>query len=274
MSRLQCRTARRRGEEHAARASHPGETHHIDLISPERDPVTACRPPAGRPGVGAPARTRHPALAPQDKKDREEYWASRCRETFVVFEPKEGLGVGKESVPRILQVSAGAAPRPARGRPHAPGAAQNPEPPPTAQALGLNPGPEIIAMFESKLFPPAPPPDEEGNVTDEIENIKVDRFLEVVPPMLADPKQAHLWVRDSYHALVKAFRVFDPAGKGWVDVHDLLEELRGEEDGSGSGFTDEEMKGLMDQCNIEDGQHRVYYEEFCEKLAEDGRGLF
>jgi hypothetical protein len=64
------------------------------------------------------------ALAPQDKKDRELYWAGRCKETFIVFEPKEGLGVGRESVPKILQVGPGAARR--RCRPASP---PSPRPP-------------------------------------------------------------------------------------------------------------------------------------------------
>jgi len=180
-----------------------------------------------------------PPLDPkQDREARLRYWVGRCREVFEVFEPKEGMGIDRAAIPNILQ------------------------------ALGFNPTLEHVTEVEERIVPRGP----DGTIPEDA-NIQLEPFLRELPRLLADTKEGHKWIRDSYHKLVRAFAAFDPEGNGWVDAQDMLNVLRDQDHALNTGpvFTDEEVQSFLHACA--DDQSRIYYEEYCFKLAEDGRNL-
>lgn len=76
--------------------------------------------------------------------------------------------------------------------------------------------------------------------------------------------------RDTEEMLVRAFKAFDPEGKGYIDA----EELRSVLTSRGEPFTEEEMKGkngILPFAAHDKGV--VYYEELASALAHDGREL-
>jgi len=73
--------------------------------------------------------------------------------------------------------------------------------------------------------------------------------------------------RDDYHILIRAFRAFDPEGKGYV----LAEQIRAALQSKGEPLTDDELSRMVGFAADENG--RIYYEDYSQKLTEDGRSM-
>ena len=79
--------------------------------------------------------------------------------------------------------------------------------------------------------------------------------------------QEELLVRDDYHTLIRAFRAFDPEGKGYC----LAEQLKTVLQARGEPMTDDELNRMIGFAADEDG--KLYYEDYCHRLAPDGRTI-
>lgn len=73
-------------------------------------------------------------------------------------------------------------------------------------------------------------------------------------------------VRDDYHLLIRAFRVFDSEGKGYVLAEQMRSILsaRGEEP-----LTEDELSKMIGRSADENG--KIYYEDVSQRLVNDGR---
>lgn len=73
-------------------------------------------------------------------------------------------------------------------------------------------------------------------------------------------------VRDDYHLLIRAFRVFDSEGKGYVLAEQMRSILsaRGEEP-----LTEDELNKMIGRSADENG--KIYYEDVSQQMVNDGR---
>ncbi|GLC40485.1 Dynein regulatory complex protein 8 [Pleodorina starrii] len=67
--------------------------------------------------------------------------------------------------------------------------------------------------------------------------------------------------------MLRAFRAFDPEGRGFIEAETLRTLLSGR----GEVMTEEELNRMM--VLAADEQGRVWYEDYAQKLANDGRTI-
>ena len=82
-----------------------------------------------------------------------------------------------------------------------------------------------------------------------------------------DTPQEALLVRDDYHTLIRAFRAFDPEGKGYCYAEQMKNALQSK----GEPLTDDELNRMLGFAADENG--KLFYEDYCQKLSVDGRTI-
>ena len=75
------------------------------------------------------------------------------------------------------------------------------------------------------------------------------------------------YTRDSEEKIMRAFRAFDPEGKGYIDGEYLKNLLMTR----GDSFRPKEAQEML-AVAVDEGTGHIYYEDFAKLLAEDGRG--
>jgi Ca2+-binding EF-hand superfamily protein len=85
-----------------------------------------------------------------------------------------------------------------------------------------------------------------------------------LPAMVASIED-EAFPRDSFETIAQAFQVFDPDGKGFIEMDDLKEAMTGQ----GERFSEEEIESMIRACaDVTTG--RIHYEEYARSLAENG----
>lgn len=92
--------------------------------------------------------------------------------------------------------------------------------------------------------------------------ISLEHWETVVMAFLQQ-NQASLW-RDDYFQMLRAFRAFDPEGRGYVEVEQLKAALTTK----GEALTEDELTKMFGFSA--DDQGRIYYEDYCQKVSNDG----
>lgn len=95
--------------------------------------------------------------------------------------------------------------------------------------------------------------------------ISMEHFETVVAAFLV--QQEAVLYREDYSTLIRAFRAFDQEGKGWIEV----ETLRSVMGMKGEVMGEDELSRMVSFAG--DGQGRVYYEDYAQKLAQNGRAI-
>mmetsp|Transcript_39859 Transcript_39859/g.88609 ORF Transcript_39859/g.88609 Transcript_39859/m.88609 type:complete len:166 (+) Transcript_39859:163-660(+) len=126
------------------------------------------------------------------------------------------------------------------------------------RSLGVNPTGAQISLVIDQLTAL-------NNDADSTTLIPSEHFEAVVPNFLMQQEVALF--RDDYHTLLRAFRAFDPEGRGFIDA----EVLRTLMSSRGEPMTDEEVNRML--ANAADDNGRVYYEDYAQRLANDGRKI-
>ncbi|KAG1665615.1 hypothetical protein FOA52_011446 [Chlamydomonas sp. UWO 241] len=122
--------------------------------------------------------------------------------------------------------------------------------------LGVNPtGAQIAALVEQL-----------NALVGEGEVLLPSQHVEAVVANFMATQQASLF-RDDYHTLIRAFRAFDPEGKGYV-MGDQLKSALGSK---GEMMTEDELTKMLGFGTDEEG--KLYYEDYSAKLANDGRSI-
>ena len=88
--------------------------------------------------------------------------------------------------------------------------------------------------------------------------------LEKFQPVMVKIMMENEFARDSYDMIARAFQVFDPEGKGYVD----LDELKREITSSAERFSDEEVETFL-RAAADMETNRLYYEEYAQTLSDD-----
>mmetsp|Transcript_28915 Transcript_28915/g.53124 ORF Transcript_28915/g.53124 Transcript_28915/m.53124 type:complete len:166 (-) Transcript_28915:183-680(-) len=159
---------------------------------------------------------------------KEEKIRRRARESFILFEHKEGS--------RLVDIK---------------------DVPAAVRACGVNPTTVQMNMIIDQLAA--------LNAENEMSSlIGLENFEMVVSNILLQHEAALF--RDDYHSLLRAFRAFDPEGKGYIEVDQikLIITTKGEP------MTDDEVNKMVNFAA--DDQGRIYYEDYAQKLTTDGRG--
>ena len=94
--------------------------------------------------------------------------------------------------------------------------------------------------------------------------VEFERFEKVMMRVLTE--QQNDFTRDSEDKILRAFRAFDPEGKGYIDGEYLKNLLLTR----GDAFRPKEAQEML-AAAVEEQSGRVYYEVFAKLLAEDGR---
>eukprot|EP00793_Prasinoderma_coloniale_P002737 PRCOL_00002219-RA len=95
--------------------------------------------------------------------------------------------------------------------------------------------------------------------------LSFDRFAKAATRVLLEHRQGEA-ARDSEEKLLRAFKAFDPEGKGYIEGSFLKNLLQTR----GDAFRDDEADAMVAAAmDAESG--RIYYEDFAELLANDGR---
>mmetsp|Transcript_17148 Transcript_17148/g.56122 ORF Transcript_17148/g.56122 Transcript_17148/m.56122 type:complete len:169 (-) Transcript_17148:29-535(-) len=97
--------------------------------------------------------------------------------------------------------------------------------------------------------------------------VEYARFERVMLRALTE--QAAEFARDPEEKLLRAFRAFDPEGKGYVDAEYLKNLCMTR----GDALRPEEAQEMLAAAVDEDGSGIIYYEDFVELLSNDGREL-
>lgn len=121
------------------------------------------------------------------------------------------------------------------------------------RSLGLNPTGSQIAILQDQL----------GALTTE-SLMASEHLQQVVAPFLVTEETK---MRDDYHTLLRAFRAFDPEGKGYVEQ----EQFRAMLASQGEPMTDDELNKMFSFCADDNG--RIFYEDYAQKLCTDGRRI-
>lgn len=95
--------------------------------------------------------------------------------------------------------------------------------------------------------------------------ISMEHFETVVAAFLV--QQEAVLYREDYSTLIRAFRTFDQEGKGWIEV----ETLRSVMGMKGEVMGEDELSRMVSFAG--DGQGRIYYEDYAQKLAQNGRTI-
>ncbi|KXZ55781.1 hypothetical protein GPECTOR_2g1331 [Gonium pectorale] len=126
------------------------------------------------------------------------------------------------------------------------------------RACGVNPTSVQINLILDQLAALNAESDATGLVGLENFELVVSNFL--------IQQEASLF-RDDYHTLLRAFRAFDSEGRGYIEA----ETLRSLLSGRGEAMTEDEMNKMMTVAADEQG--RVWYEDYAQRLANDGRSI-
>ena len=94
--------------------------------------------------------------------------------------------------------------------------------------------------------------------------IQYDRFEKELLRLVTE--QQNELIRDSEDKLLRAFRAFDPEGRGYIEP----EKLKRFALNNGDKMTEEEVTEMLD-FYVDKGSGHVYYEDFAEHLATEGR---
>ncbi len=155
---------------------------------------------------------------------------ARVRDAFILFEHKEGS--------RLVDLK---------------------DIPTAVRSIGVNPTSAQLMVVLDQLTSLAA----ESDIT--TSGVTLENFDLVVTNFLVQ-QEASLF-RDDYHTLIRAFRAFDPEGKGYVEVEALKAVLSSK----GEPMTDDEITKMMGVAADEQG--RILYEDYCQKLGDDGRQI-
>lgn len=152
--------------------------------------------------------------------DKHERIRARVRESFVLFEHKEGSRlVDFKDVPTAIR------------------------------SCGINPTSVQLNYILDQLAALNVDSDATGLVNMENFEIVVSNFL---------IQQEASLLRDDYHTLLRAFRAFDPDGRGFIEA-ETLRTLLG---ARGEAMTDDELNKMMLVAG--DDQGRVWYEDYAQ----------
>lgn len=165
------------------------------------------------------------APQPQPSAEKLEKLRGRVREAFVLFEHKEGS--------RLVDVK---------------------DVPTAVRSIGVNPTSMQLSLLLDQLAALAAEADGPPNGLVTIENFDL-----VVTSFLVQ-QEASLF-RDDYHTLLRAFRAFDPEGRGYVEA-DALKAALGSKC---EQMTDDEMAKMMGVAA--DDQGRVWYEDYAGRVC-------
>ncbi|GIL86092.1 hypothetical protein Vretimale_13887 [Volvox reticuliferus] len=161
--------------------------------------------------------------------DKHEKIRGRVRESFILFEHKEGSRlVDFKDVPTAIR------------------------------SCGVNPTSVQLNLILDQLAALNAESEATGLVNMENFEIVVSNFL---------IQQEASLLRDDYHTLLRAFRAFDPEGRGFIEAETLRTLLSGR----GEPMTEEELNRMMVVAGDEQG--RVWYEDYAQRLANDGRTI-
>jgi len=94
--------------------------------------------------------------------------------------------------------------------------------------------------------------------------VQYDRFEKCMLRIVTEKQMEFL--RDNEDKLLRAFKAFDPDDKGFIDPDYLKDVLTSR----GDAFREEEVKELMSAA-IDSKTGNIFYEDFAEVLAADGR---
>ncbi|KAG2491820.1 hypothetical protein HYH03_009777 [Edaphochlamys debaryana] len=168
-------------------------------------------------------------MATHSLTDKHERVRARVREAFVLFEHKEG-----SRLVDFKDVST------------------------AIRACGVNPTSVQLNLILDQLA--ALNADSESSGLIGLEN------FELVVCNFLIQQEATLF-RDDYHTLLRAFRAFDPEGRGYIEA----DTLRGLLSARGEAMTEEELNRMMTLAADPEG--KVYYEDYAQRLANDGRTI-
>lgn len=88
----------------------------------------------------------------------------------------------------------------------------------------------------------------------------------VIVATTAYPVRQDDYKRDNEEKIMRAFRAFDPEGKGFIDGEYLKNMLMAR----GDSFRPKEAQEML-AAAVEESSGRIYYEDFAALLANDGR---
>ena len=74
-------------------------------------------------------------------------------------------------------------------------------------------------------------------------------------------------IRDDYHTLIRAFRAFDPEGKGYCYAEQMKNALQSK----GEPLSEDELTRMLGFAADENG--KLFYEDYCQKVVIDGRKI-
>ncbi|PNW72406.1 hypothetical protein CHLRE_16g676645v5 [Chlamydomonas reinhardtii] len=161
--------------------------------------------------------------------DKHERVRARVREAFILFEHKEGS--------RLVDFK---------------------DVPTAVRACGVNPTAVQMTHILDQLAALNAETDATGYVGLENFELVVCNFL--------IQQEASLF-RDDYHTLLRAFRAFDPDGRGFIDAESFKSLLTGK----GEALSEDELAKMMTVAA--DGEGKIWYEDYAQRLANDGRTI-
>uniref|UniRef100_A0A7R9VK45 EF-hand domain-containing protein n=1 Tax=Chlamydomonas euryale TaxID=1486919 RepID=A0A7R9VK45_9CHLO len=91
-------------------------------------------------------------------------------------------------------------------------------------------------------------------------------YVEQVVTAFMVAQEAALF-RDDYHTLLRAFRAFDPDGKGFI----MAEQLKAALGTKGEALSEDEANKMLAFAADDDG--KIFYEDYAAKMAKDGRSI-
>ena len=164
------------------------------------------------------------------KASRLENTKRRVRDAFILFEHKEGSKlVDIKDVPTVIR------------------------------SLGVNPTQAQTQMVSEQLQILNEHAEHSSSL------IGIEHFVDVVSTFLVQQEAALF--RDDYHTLIRAFRAFDPEGKGYIDA-EHLKALLGSK---GEPLSDDDQNKMVAFAADDDG--KIFYEDYAHKLCSDGRSI-
>lgn len=130
------------------------------------------------------------------------------------------------------------------------------EVPTIVRSLGLNPSQEQLRDIITEVRG-------DDNATGYVDYARFEKVM-----LRVMTEQMNEYTRDTEEKLLRAFRAFDPEGKGYIDGEWLKNLCMTR----GDAFRPEEATNMLGAAADEATGH-IYYEDFVELLANDGRDI-